>query len=212
MHRVVVFTSMLVGVCTVLKKKLRRLYATSPHRCAEGFAGGRGPFFKKTPNPPHVASASRLSQQQMTPLPKQAIPLNKKLHHVYVPQLSRQVEGRVAVVILRVGVCAVLKQKLHNLQIPPLRRRVKRRPPLGITCIGIRPVSKKYIRHISPATESRQMEGGIAVFVLRAGVCAVLKQKLHNLQIPPLRGEVEGGAAEDVAAVGVRPLLEELGG
>jgi hypothetical protein len=53
MHRVVVFTSMLVGVCAVLKKKLRRLYATSPHRGAEGFAGDRGPLFKKTPNPPY---------------------------------------------------------------------------------------------------------------------------------------------------------------
>jgi hypothetical protein len=115
MHRVVVFTSMLVGVCAVFKQKLRRLYATSPHRGAEGVVGGSGPLFKKTPNPPYVASASRLNQQQMTPLPKQAIPLNKELHHVYLPQLSRPVEGRVAVVILRVGICAVLKKKLHNL-------------------------------------------------------------------------------------------------
>jgi hypothetical protein len=119
MHRVVVFTSMLVGVCAVLKKKLRRLYATSPHRGAEGFAGDRGPLFKKTPNPPYVASASRLSQQQMTPLPKQAIPLNKELHHVYLPQLSRQVEGRVAVVVLRVGVCAVFKRSSTTSKCPP---------------------------------------------------------------------------------------------
>jgi hypothetical protein len=201
MHRVVVFTNMLVGVCAVLKKKLRRLYATSPHRGAEGVAGDRGPFFKKTPNPPYVASASRLSQQQMTPLPKQAIPLNKELHHVYVPQLSRQMEGRVAVVILRVGVCAVLKKKLHNLQMPPLRRQVKRRLPLGITGVGIRPVSKKYIRHISPATKSRQMESGITVFVLRTGICAVLKKKLHHSHMTLLRGEVKRSSPTQMSRV-----------
>jgi hypothetical protein len=105
----------------------------------------------------------------------------KYMRHISPATESRQMEGGIAVFVLKAGICAVFKKKLHHSHMTPLRGVVKRSSPTQMSRVWVGAVFKKKLHHSHMTPLRGEVEGRVAVVVLCVGVCAVFKKKLHNL-------------------------------
>jgi hypothetical protein len=68
-------------------------------------------------------------------------PVSKKyIRHISPATESRQVEGGIAVFVLKAGICAVFKKNLHNLQMPPLCGEVEGGAAEDVAAVGVHPL------------------------------------------------------------------------
>jgi hypothetical protein len=68
-------------------------------------------------------------------------PVSKKyIRHISPATESRQMEGGIAVFVLRAGVCAVFKKKLHHSHMTPLRGEVERGAAEDVAAVGVHPL------------------------------------------------------------------------
>jgi hypothetical protein len=142
---------------------------------------------------------------------------NQLLESHRAPQVRRQTQGRVAIIVACLNVRSVPNQQTHRHSALDRRRvsavrgvdQVKRRVPiLRFPLIHVEPVRQEEAQYLSEGPVCGEVKRGSASLIPHARVGAVIEEKAHHSFIPIPDGPQKRRFATVIPSIDVRTTLQ----